>query len=384
MTRILPPRANLDWLRKTARQNLEALRAERPGARLANAQLALARDYGFSSWRSLKAHVEAQTPEPPSVEDVAAAFLRLVGDGEIERVRAALAAAPGLANIVGPHPYWGGRPQPLHVSIETKRREMFDLLLDTGADPNGRNDAYDHWSPTMLAINRGRDDMRDELIRRGARIGLFEALLMGDDAQTAALLADGLPEIVPDGGSALTFARTTDAIDRLLALGASATEADRWGTTPIQAMSQVAPAGTDLVRHLTIRGFAPAPEEFARLGDLDALATLVAADPAIVRSDAVMLCAVDSRNVDLVRWLLARGGNANARRTDKSRQSVLHDAAWNGDLEMVKLLVEAGADRHFRDGEHDAPPWSWAGTAVTITNNPACAGVAAWLLAQES
>jgi ankyrin repeat protein len=385
MTQQLPPRANFHWLRKTAKQNLAALKAERPEATLADAQLALARNYGFSSWRALKAHVEAQPPEQPSVEAVAAAFLRLVGDGETERVRAALAAAgPGLANIVGPHPYWGGRPQPLHVAVETKRRDMFDLLLAAGADPSGRNDEYDHWSPIMLTVSRDQPAMRADLIARGARIGPFEALLTGDDERVAVLLADGLLPASPNGGSALAFARTTFAIDRLLELGASATESDRWGVTPLEAMSRLGLAGSELVRHMMIRGLTPAPEAFARLGDREALATLVAADPAIARSDAVMLSAVESRNVDLVRWLLAQGGNANARRIDKSRQSALHEAAWNGDLDMVKLLVEAGADRHFRDGEHDAPPWSWAGTAVTITNNPACADVAAWLLAQES
>ena len=52
-------------------------------------------------------------------------------------------------NAVGPHPYWGGRPQALHVSIETARRDMFDLLLSSGADVDGRNDAYEHCSPLM-------------------------------------------------------------------------------------------------------------------------------------------------------------------------------------------------------------------------------------------
>jgi ankyrin repeat protein len=81
-----------------------------------------------------------------------------------------------LASITA-HPFWGGRPQPLHVAIETKRRDLFDLLLEAGADVNGTNDEYDHWSPLMLARDSEREDMRDELIRRGARVGLMEALL---------------------------------------------------------------------------------------------------------------------------------------------------------------------------------------------------------------
>ena len=65
-----------------------------------------------------------------------------------------LAATPALVNAMGPHPFWGGRPQPLHVAIEGERRELFDLLLERGADVNGDNAGYDHWSPLMLAINR--------------------------------------------------------------------------------------------------------------------------------------------------------------------------------------------------------------------------------------
>ena len=70
-----------------------------------------------------------------------------------------------MVNAVGPHPFWGGRPQPLHVAIETKRRDMFDLLLGAGADVNGTNDEYDHWSPLMLA--------RDAGARRHARRAAF-------------------------------------------------------------------------------------------------------------------------------------------------------------------------------------------------------------------
>lgn len=380
MPKTLPPQASLDWLRKTAKQNLPALREADPGAKLADAQRLLARDYGFASWRALKAHVER--PAPPPGDEIVGAFLRAVGDGETEKVRIALAALPALANSVGPHPYWGGRPQPLHVAIETKRRDMFDLLLAAGADVNGRNEEYDLWSPLMLSLSEGREDMRAELLARGAHIGLVEALMMKDDARMDALLADGLPDIAPNRGSILAFARTLYAIDRLLALGASADRKDRWGSAPIDVMSRVGGEdGKALVRHMMLRGVAPAPEEFARLGDRDALAALVAADPAVAARDAVMMGAVDFGHHDLVSWLIGQGASPNARATAESRHTALHSAAWNGDLEMVKLLVEAGADIAARDEEHNETPRGWAEVSVRITNNPSCAEVAAWLAA---
>ena len=51
----LPPRPSLEQLRKQARERLAAM----PGAKLADAQFALARDYGFDSWPKLARHVAA-------------------------------------------------------------------------------------------------------------------------------------------------------------------------------------------------------------------------------------------------------------------------------------------------------------------------------------
>ena len=56
--RELPATANLEHLKKQAKLRLRGLRAEAPEARLAQAQLAVARDYGFASWRALKAAIE--------------------------------------------------------------------------------------------------------------------------------------------------------------------------------------------------------------------------------------------------------------------------------------------------------------------------------------
>ena len=57
----LPDSPDLDWLRKQAKRRLRELRQANPGARLADAQLALAKEHGFPSWRALKAHVDSLT-----------------------------------------------------------------------------------------------------------------------------------------------------------------------------------------------------------------------------------------------------------------------------------------------------------------------------------
>jgi ankyrin repeat protein len=381
MSPSLPPRPSLEWLRKTAKDRLELLRRTAPDTNLAQAQLAVAREYGFPSWRALKRHIEElpTTTQTVKAEQIVDAFLLRVGQGRIDDVRALLTAAPQLVNAVGSHPFWGGRPQALHVAVEGQRRDMFDLLLDRGADVSGTNDQYDHWSPLMLAINRDNPGMRDELIARGARIGIFEALLLGDDAKVGELLdAYGLPVLAPNAGSILAFARTPFAIDRLIALGASTDKKDRWGSTPIDAMSRLGARGKTLVQHLIARGVQADAKEYARLGDLATVTRLVEADPSLAKQDVVMMGAVDFSHYALVEWLLAHGANVNARSDAESRHTALHSAAWNGDLEMVKLLVAAGADRNVRDAQYDATPRGWAETSIEVSNNPKCADVVAY------
>lgn len=91
MSASLPPRPSLEWLRKHAKRRLAELRRTRPGARLADVQLALAREYGFSSWRKLRAHVEVILIGTGAANDVVAPFLRLVAAGAVEEVRSACA-----------------------------------------------------------------------------------------------------------------------------------------------------------------------------------------------------------------------------------------------------------------------------------------------------
>ncbi|HUF27827.1 MAG TPA: hypothetical protein VMM18_12705 [Gemmatimonadaceae bacterium] len=55
----LPARPSLEQLRKRAKERLVALREADPAATLADAQLALAREYGFASWPKLVHHIES-------------------------------------------------------------------------------------------------------------------------------------------------------------------------------------------------------------------------------------------------------------------------------------------------------------------------------------
>ncbi len=354
----LPPRASLEWLRKTAK--------DRP--------------------RRVACRGRRRNPAPPSTERdrEVQRFLRLVATAPVDEVRARLDAEPELVGAIGPHPFWAGRPQPLHVAIESHADDTFDLLLARGASVDGVNDAYDGWSPLMLAAQRDRSRMRDVLLTRGARVGVVEALLLADDARLAALLdrgVDGLPAPVANAGSLLTLARTPFAVERLLALGVPADRRDRWGVAPMEAFSRLGPRGLPLVLALTARGVPAPPDVHARLGDLAALAAGFAQAPDAIRADPVLMAAVDAGQHEVVAWLLARGASANARTDVQSGQTALHVAAWNGDRRLVEMLLAAGADLHARDEEHDATPRGWAETALEITRNPLAGAVAAHLAA---
>jgi len=78
MSRQLPARANLEHLRNEAKQRLKEMRIQDAAAQLADAQLLIAREYGFASWRTLKAAVDNSGRE----RAFAAA-----GDGDLDTVR---------------------------------------------------------------------------------------------------------------------------------------------------------------------------------------------------------------------------------------------------------------------------------------------------------
>ena len=121
MPKALPANPNLDWLRKSAKQRLAALRAEQPDARLHHAQLAIARDYGFTSWRALKTHVDdvaLSSHDRDRVFDAAR-------NGDVEAVRRAFAAGfdPATPDRDGRTVYQIAKER-RHATIELLARDI--------------------------------------------------------------------------------------------------------------------------------------------------------------------------------------------------------------------------------------------------------------------
>jgi ankyrin repeat protein len=364
---VFPDRPSLEYLKKRAKQQVAALRRQGKTASLAETHLALARKYGFASWRKLKAHVEeverwAGSERAAAPDAVLSAFdkaMNAITNRDTSALARLLSAEPGLVNQRGAHPRWGGQPQLLHVAIESDNLEAFESLLKTGASVDGDNGHYDGWSPLMISIHWKRDGMRDELIRRGANIELIAALMLGDDLRVAGLVtnADTLRGPFPNNASPLHFARTVKSARLLLAHGAQIDARDKYGVTAPERWADARPRLAGLIRLAEALG---------------------------QKTQVDIFTAVEKGHLAQARKLLTAGADVNARFSTRSAQTLLHAAAWNGDLPMVRLLVAKGADLHALDQEHETTPAHWARVALDAFHRQSCEPVAEFLEEQMS
>ena len=110
---------------------------------LHDAQLALARSYGFDSWPQLKAHVDGITVRR---------LIDAVRAADVAEVRALLKVRPELAHMSMEN------LQVLHDAVLGRSPEIVRLLMRHGA--NAREGVYPHrdaTSPLTIAIERGYD-----------------------------------------------------------------------------------------------------------------------------------------------------------------------------------------------------------------------------------
>jgi len=328
----------------------------------------------------------------PGHDDLPRRFLAIISrGGSLSELKAMAAERPGLINEPAPHPLWGGTPQPLHVAIERGETSIFDWLLASGADIDGAKAAYDGWTPLMLALHHGRRTMTEALLQRGAAVGLPEALMLGDDTRVEALLKknpDALAETMPSLASPLRFARTVKSAERLLDLGVSLDRKDRYGKTPLEAIvadpSKAADQAAPLLRFLIERGAEAPSRVYAALGDLARLQAAAEFNPEIARDPDNAHAAIESGQNAVVHWMLTQGLPVNSRSPKGSRGTLLHSAAWHGNLPLVKMLLSHGADATLTDEEHRTTPAEWAKTASARLGRKECEAVAEWLARSQS
>ena len=371
----LPDAPDLDWLRKQAKRRLAELRKATPAAKLSDAQFDLARQYGFPSWRSLKAYVDSLTVEGQLFE--------AARNGDAERLAALLDKHPDkLRSRNKPYEH-----TLLHVAATTMpgqeqmgtpegRLAAVNLLLERGLDVNARekgdNTYAMHWAAAAgnLAVVRrladaggdvvghgddhelevigwascwdGCDDAAHRavvefLISRGARHHIFSAIAMN--------LGDDVRRIVAADASALNrrmsrnennqlplhFAirmNRPEMVALLLELGADPLAVDGGGMPAAVYAStpNIDRRVMEALRSMTSaellsaeRGHRP-----ARGGAMDLVAALALGDWAIAE-----------RLVKENPELIERG---------RAKHGVLHLMTKRGDVAAVNWLLDHGAD----------------------------------------
>src|SRR5438105_13055143 len=157
----LPDNPNLDWLRKQAKRRLEELRKADPTAQLAGAQFDLAKQYGFSSWRALKAHVDSLTVEGKLFE--------AARKGDVDTLTTLLDKYPDKLRARAKPYEWSL----LHFAAHHGHLAAVDLLLRRGLDVNtrekGDNTYAMHWAAAAghLDIVRRLADAGGDVVGQG-------------------------------------------------------------------------------------------------------------------------------------------------------------------------------------------------------------------------
>jgi hypothetical protein len=252
----------------TALARIHAVRSDsasetRP-LRLADAQLAIAREGGFDSWPKLVADFH---------ERDFTAFATAVEKGDTERVRQQLAFEHVRVRVNDPAFSFGRRA----AHVAGRNEALLRVLLDAGADVNLKSE----WENGPYTVLDHADETTARfLMTRGAtltpnvaaRLGWFAELKRMIEADPSLVHARG-----GDGQQPLHEAQTVEIADYLLDRGAGIdVPCIDHKTTPAQYALVDRP---DVCRRLLQRGARPDIFMAARLGD-EAMATrLLDADP---------------------------------------------------------------------------------------------------------
>src|SRR5262249_22509282 len=174
----LPDRPNLEYLKKLAKDRLHDLQRTNPSARLADAQLAVAREHGFASWRRLRAHLDSLALSPPAPADAAPdlveEFFGAVNRGDEAALGQMLAAQPGLVNARHPD-----GTTPLLAAADHNKPSVIALLLHRGGNP-GSIYAHSAHTPLSWAITAGSFEAAQALVQGGVEPDLYCAAGLGD------------------------------------------------------------------------------------------------------------------------------------------------------------------------------------------------------------
>jgi ankyrin repeat protein len=263
---------------------------------------------------------------------------------------------------------------PLHFAASRGDLETVRLLVEAGADVDGKGDDHEvgvlGWATCFRSV---REDVAACLLDYGARLNLWTAIALDHVdavhsmiARDATLLAARMTRN-QHRRTALhhAAAKNRPGIVRLLIdLGADPDATDATGATPLTTASQEG-ADPAIVEMLIAAGATLDFLTAVNLRRYDLAEAMLAQEPARLgfdgRDTVALHLAVAKKNHDAVRWLIAHAVDVNAKRPMwDCNHAALHMTIENGDIALAQMLLDAGADPNIRDDKYDATALGWA------------------------
>lgn len=285
--------------------------------KLSDAQLTIARESGFQSWPRLKRHVEKpidlNLPHHRRIEDpVFRHAVDLIDSADVEGLRAYLKQHPKLVNQHVTFEGWNYFQHPTllefvaenpirHGKLPKNIVEVAKVIIDAGADKSSMNE-------TLGLVATGRVPREC-----GVHIPLIDLLCdSGADPDC------GLPPAI--------VLNEIESAKHLIERGAKVGLSSAAGLGLTQEFRELFPKADSGERHLALA------------------------------------LAAQFGHVEILHMLLDAGEDPNRYNPPggHSHSTPLHQAAGNGHLEAVKLLVEHGARMDMQDILFDGTPEGWA------------------------
>jgi ankyrin repeat protein len=343
MPKALPAKPNLEWLRKAAKHRLVALRSNDPAVKLTTAQRDIAGEYGFTSWRALKAHIDAHTDapttDPPIWPDRRAVFAAARA-GDVEVVRSAIAAGfdPNAADEDG---------RTIHQIAKANRFETIELIARDAQGETRPPQEVEAVSGILDAAWRGEVEvLRAQL---DAHRGLIDALGTGFVKQSALHRAacksrHACLRLLIDRGADVDV---RDFPDNAYPLHVAAAVGD------LETVKILVEAGADVIGEAD-------DYEVGVLGWATCFRTVREDVAAYLLDHGARLnlwTAIALDRIDAVRSMVTRDATLlGARMTrNQHRRTALHHAAAKNRPRAVRLLLDLGADSHATDATGATP-----------------------------